>query len=420
MVLRSVSFALAAASSTLAATDYTVKPFRINLSAEIPRLNAQVVATRLPAHNPVPGGEDDKWGITVSQLSNLRKEWLAFDWDAEQKRLNSYHQYTTVIDGATVHFVHEKSGKEGAIPLVITHGWPGSFNEYLPVVRPLLQSAEVTLSDGTKKNVTFDVVVPTIPGFVFSSVSPTVDGRLMTSTAALWNTLMVDVLGYRRGYAVAGSDWGGGIAWHEYDLFPQTVRAAYLNFFPWSPPDSAQVSKDNQTLSEFELFGLKRSEEWTATGSAYFYEQTTKPNTIGLALQDNAVGQLAWIGEKFYSWSDPHGQVTSKDILTGVSLYYLTRSFLTSVFQYAYNPGGFQDSTKPRKANTTAPLGYGHFKWDVGHWPRYIVEKLGNLVFYKEHERGGHYPGTDNPEDYVQDVREFLAEYFVFAAEPQV
>lgn len=413
MVARKLLASLLTASSVLAAANYTVKPFKVDLVAEIPRLKAQLAATRLPAKNPIPGGENEKWGITLAQLSSLRKQWLAFDWTAEQKRLNSYRQFTTVINGTTIHFVHEKSGKDGAIPLIITHGWPGSFNEYLPVVRSLLQSAEATLSTGAKKEVSFDVIIPSIPGYVFSSIPPTVEGRKLASTAALWNTLMVDVLGYTRGYAVAGADWGGCIAWQEYTLFPETVRAAYINFFPWASVDSAQVAKDNQTLSEFELFGVKRAEQWAATGTAYYLEHMSKPNTIGLALQDNALGQLAWMGEKFYAWSDPRGQLTSRDVLTGVSLYYLTRTFLSSIFEYAHNPADYQP---PRKANTTAPLGYGHFKWDTGHWPRYYIAQFSNLVFYREHERGGHFPGMENPGAYVQDVRDFLAEHFTFGA----
>lgn len=187
-----------------------------------------------------------------------------------------------------------------------------------------------------------------------------------------------------------------------------------------------------------------------------------QPNTIGLALNDNPLGQLAWIGEKFLECSfcsvlpahqltsrpgtDPNGDLSHQDVLAGVSLYYLTESFHSSVFQYAYNPAGFAPTT--RKANNNAPMAYGNFKWDVGcvldrklntgqltrftrsQWPRYFVEELGNLVFYRrefllrpnahatnevlvEHERGGHFPGTDNPVQYVTDVRDFLAESFL-------
>ncbi|EJD40194.1 alpha/beta-hydrolase [Auricularia subglabra TFB-10046 SS5] len=397
----------------MASGKYTIKPFKVDLSAEVPRLKAQLAATQLPTHNPIPGGEDEKWGITLAQLTKLRDEWLVYDWGAEQERINSYKHFTTEIDGTTIHFVHEKSGIDGAIPLIITHGWPGSFDEYLPVVRPLLQSAEITLPDGRKKKVSFDVVIPSLPGFVFSSAPPTVEGRSLKSTAKLWNTLMAEVLGYSNGYAIAGSDWGALISWHLFDLFPENVRGAYLTMFPFAPIDSAQVAKDNQTLSEIERFGLDKMAERGASGMGYFAEQSTKPDTIGLALQDNAIGQLAWIGEKFYGASDPtgNGELTTKDILTGVSLYFLTKSFLSSVFQYAHNPSPFE---APRKSDNSAPLGYGNFKWDAIHWPRYYVSQFANLVFYRDHEKGGHFPGSDNPAGFVDDVREFLGVHFAF------
>ncbi|EJD40184.1 alpha/beta-hydrolase [Auricularia subglabra TFB-10046 SS5] len=397
----------------MASGQHTVKPFKVDLFAAVPRLKAQLAETQLPMHNPIPGGEDNKWGITLARLTKLRDEWLSYDWAAEEKRLNSYKHFTTEIDGTTIHFVHEKSGRDGAIPLIITHGWPGSFNEYLAVLRPLLEASVITLSDGTKKTVSFDVVLPSIPGFVFSSVPPTVEGRNLKNTAKFWNTLMVDVLGYTRGYAVAGSDYGSVVSWHAFNQFPETVRGAYLNGFPFPPIDSDQVAKDNQTLSEFERLGLNLMAERGTSDMGYYAEQSTKPDTIGLALQDNALGQLAWIGEKFYSWSDPTGQgeMTSKDILTGVSLYFLTKSFLSSVFQYAHNPSPFE---APRKSNNASPLGYGHFKWEMMHWPRYYIAQFGNLVFYREHEKGAHFPGTENPTEYVQDIRDFLGEHFSF------
>ncbi|KZW03697.1 alpha/beta-hydrolase [Exidia glandulosa HHB12029] len=402
---------LAVVTGACLAQAYTVKPFKVSLSAEVPWLKTQLAKSRLPT-KPIPGADNDDWGVSLSTLQTLRKEWLAFDWSAEEKRLNSYRHYTTVINNSTVHFVHEKSSHPDAIPILITHGWPGSFDEYLPVVRPLLESATATLSNGATKKVSFDVVLPSIPGFVFSGAPSSAKGWDMEQTAGYWNTLMVDVLGYKHGYAVAGSDWGGGIAWHTYDLYP-TVRAAYLNFFPTRPTTPEQVIADNQTLTPFEQYGVERTANWTATGNGYFVEQGTKPNTIGLALFDNPVGQLAWISEKFLQWTDPTGDMTHRDVLTGVSLYYLTRSIHSSVFQYAYNPAGFAPNV--RKANNPAPMGYGNFKWDVGNWPRYVAAQLGNLVFYRQHEKGGHFPGLDNPGDYVQDVRDFLAEHFTFS-----
>lgn len=141
------------------------------------------------------------------------------------------------------------------------------------------------------------------------------------------------------------------------------MRAAYVTFLPFVPPDRTQVAADNQTLDAFELAATIRTEQLFATAQAYFSEQATKPTTIGLALLDAPLGQLAWMGEKWILFSDPQGDLQDRDILEGVSLYYLTGSFLSSVFEYPVN--GLE--AVPRKANTTAPLGYGSFKWDVGY-----------------------------------------------------
>ncbi|EJD54399.1 alpha/beta-hydrolase [Auricularia subglabra TFB-10046 SS5] len=390
---------------------YEVKPFKIDLSADVARLKTQLAATRLPKQDLVPGADTDLTGIPLKQLDDLQKAWLVQDWKAVEEDLNSYHHFTTVIDGTTIHFIHEKSGARDAIPIIVTHGWPGSFVEYLPVIRPLLKPTEVNLPPGQKKTVSFDVIVPSVPGFAFSSVPKTPAERVTTHTAKLWNTLMVDVLGHKRGYAVAGSDWGGSISWHTYDQFPNDVKLAYVTAFTTFGPRMEQVKADGQTLSEFETHGVNRFEAWSATGHAYFITHATKPNTIGLALHDNAVGQLAWIGEKFLGWSDPSSDL--KDvILTNASIYFLTQSFLPSVYEYAHNAAAALPEL--RKARNSAPLGYGAYKWDTGQYPRYFAEKFGNLVFYREHEKGGHFPGVENPTEWVKDIRDFAAEHFKF------
>ncbi|EJD51097.1 alpha/beta-hydrolase [Auricularia subglabra TFB-10046 SS5] len=404
----------AVATSVAYAQAFVIKPFKVNLGSEIPRLRSLLSSARITPPQAVPGSDNAALGIPPDRLAELRNEWVALDWKAQEKALNAYKQYTTIIDNTTIHFLHERSSHAGAIPIIITHGWPGSFAEYLPVVKLLTQGATVTTSTGQKKFVSFDVIIPSLPGYVFSSVPATQDARTLENIARTWNTLVVDVLGYKRGYAVAGSDWGGPISWHIYDLFPQTVRAAYLNFLPVVPPTRAQIEADGQlqNVTDFEIAGAARTEESIALRNGYFLEQATKPNTIGLALQDSPVGQLAWMGDVFVSASDPNGGLTSTDILTGVSLYYLSRSFLSSVFLYANN--GLDAS--PRKARNNAPFGYGNFKWENVHWPRYVAAQLGNFVFYKEHSKGGRFPGLDNPAEWISDVRTMMAEHFKFTS----
>lgn len=285
----------------------------------------------------------------------------------------------TTIEGRDIHFVHEKSKDPNAIPLILFHGWPGSFLEFLPLVKSLTQS--VTLPDG--RTVSFDVIIPSLPGFAFSPAPPA--NWTVEDTARVMNTLMVDALGYDM-YAVHGTDWGCGVAYSLYDRFSRHVRASHFVFIPFYPLDFVGLTALNITLDPIETVEESNFITWSTKGNAYFEEMTTEPNTIGLALYDNPMGQLAWIGQKFLIWSDPRqgtppSTVTHNEILRAVSLYYLTHSFVSSAFIYAQNPNGFK--LNYTKAHTDAPLLFSAFKYNVAFWPPALVAKVGNLVSYK-------------------------------------
>ncbi|KAF7371189.1 putative epoxide hydrolase [Mycena sanguinolenta] len=387
--------ALAAASSIN--NPFDVTPFTVNLSAEIPRLKSLVKNTRLPTKALYFVGADK--GIELDVLRQLQTEWATtFDWETQQLEFNQLSHFTAVIEGQSVHFVHEKSGQPDAIPVILLHGWPGSFHEFLPVIKPLTQSANVG-----GKNVSYHVVVPSLPGFVFSSPPPlnwTVD-----DTARIFNTLMTEVLGYS---TYAGSD----VAYSLYSLFNATVRAAHLVFLPFVSPTAEEIAENNITLSVLQEVTEQRVTEFNAIGEGYLIEQSTKPNDIGLALYDSPVGQLAWLAGKIKLWSDPRAGtppsvLNNTAILTSVSLYYLTDSFLSSVWIYAQN----SLKTVYTKAPTDAPLLFTQYEYNVGLWPQEYVAKVGNLVSYTVHDFGGHFPGLDNPPALIGDIRE-LAQYF--------
>ncbi|PCG88131.1 Epoxide hydrolase [Penicillium occitanis (nom. inval.)] len=367
----------------------------------------QIKGTQLPAQ-PVYINTGTSAGISLSLLESFRTEWLtSFDWNREQEDLNKFNHYTAVIEGLKVHFIHETSKAKDAIPLLLVHGWPGSFLEFAPVINELTKEATTM----TGKKVSFDVVVASIPGFAFSSAPPL--NWTVADTARVFNTLLTNVLCYDT-YAAFGTDWGSGIAYSMYVQFNTTVRALSLDFLPFHPYTSDQLAAENITLSSLEEFEQAEATEWNNSGEGYFVEQTTKANTIGLALYDNPVGQLAWIGEKFVNWSDPNaGQspsvLTHNQILRSVSLYYLTECFASSVVLYQQNPNGF--ASVYTKANTDAPLLYSAFKYNVGFWPPAVVAKTGNLVLYTNHESGGHFPGLDNPPALLEDLRE-IATYW--------
>ncbi|KAJ7151620.1 Alpha/Beta hydrolase protein [Mycena filopes] len=348
---------LAFATTTLASplvptTSARVKPFLVDLAAGIPHLKTLVKNTHLPAKPLYPGAGSD-WGVQLDFLHDL------------QTQLNKFAQFTTNIGNQTVHF--------------LLHGWPGSFQEFLPVVKPLTQP----WTSPTGKTISYNVVVPSLPGFVFSSAPP--QNWTNADTAQLFNTLMTDVLGYSK-YALHATDWGAGIGYDLYKSYNASVRAAHF-------------VDANITLSNITQVTLQRGVEWSTIGNGYFQEQTFKlgifsPMTSVLALYDNPVGQLAWVGGNIKLWSDPRAgtppsELTSTAILTATSLYYLTR-FLP-ILLYT-------------KALTDAPMLFSVFKY-----PNLL--RVGNLVSYKEHDFGGHFAGIDNPPALIEDLRE-MGTYF--------
>ncbi|KAJ7136775.1 Alpha/Beta hydrolase protein [Mycena epipterygia] len=244
----------------------------------------------------------------------------------------------------------------------------GSFQEFLPIIKPLTE---------TRTNVSFNVMVPSLPGFVFSSAPPfnwTVD-----DTARIFNTLMTEVLGYST-YAVHGTDWGSTVGYTLYESFNTTVRAAYFVFLPFFSPSAQEIVENNITLSDTQNVTEQRVIDWIATGDRYLVEQGTKPNDIGQAFYNSPVGQLAWIGGKFKLWSDPRA------------------------------------GTLPSVINNTAILtsgggGGGQYEYNVGYWPEEYVAKVGNLVAYKFQTFEGHFSGLDNPYASIENIREIAAHF---------
>ncbi|KAF8213735.1 Alpha/Beta hydrolase protein [Mycena galopus ATCC 62051] len=382
----------------------TVQPFKIDLAAGLPHLQTLANNTNLPAE-PLYPDAGLEFGIELDLLRDLQTQWVSegFDWATQEAELNQFAQFTTTIGDLIVHFVHETSQDKDAVPILLLHGWPGSIQEFLPVIRPLTQSWTNTT---TGKNISFNVVVPSLPGFLFSSSPP--QNWTNQETAGLFNTLMTDVLGYSK-YALHATDWGGDIGYRLYETFNTTVRAASFTAVSFQPPTPQDIADNNITLSAVGSVGLQRSVDYFAHDQGYFEEHTFKPNDISLALYDNPVGQLAWIGTGFVRWSDPRAGtgpsvLNHTTILTGVSLYYLSGTFQSSVWQYARNAGVFR--TEYTRAPTDAPMFFSMFEYNIFFWPQEYVAQVGNLVSYKEHDFGGHFAGLDNPPALIQDLRE--------------
>ncbi|KAF7905069.1 uncharacterized protein EAF01_005590 [Botrytis porri] len=400
-LLRSIHILLGLLTSHRALAE--IKNFAIDL--EPCRMLQLVSQTHLPAFEEYPG-LGDSLGIDLQVLKSLQAEWTTtFDWDAEQADLNRYNHYTTTIEGLTIHFIHQKSSDANAIPLILNHGWPGSFMEFLPLIDPLTTASSISngTSASNRTSTSFHVVVPSLPGFAFSSAPPA--NWTLNDTARVFNTLMTDVLKYDT-YAAHGTDFGSNVAYNLYNNFNESVRAVHLLGIPFLPLSPDEFPKHNITLDADEQF-----QENLVLGfsSGYNIEQATKPNTIGLALYDNPVGQLAWMGEKYISWSDPQAGtppsvLTHNEILREISLYFLTKSFVSSVFTYAQNTDAYGSIFT--KAQTDAPMLFSSFKYSGAFWTEKVVSWVGNLVVYNYHGFGGHFPGLDNPPALIDDIRQ--------------
>ncbi|TGO77618.1 hypothetical protein BELL_0098g00080 [Botrytis elliptica] len=358
--------------------DFTIDP-------EPHRMLQLVTQTQLPAVEEYPG-LGGSLGIDLNVLKSMQKEWTTtFDWATEQADLNRYNHYKTIIEGLTIHFVHQKSSEPNAIPLILNHGWPGTFMDFIPVIDPLTTAS----STSNRTSASFHVVVPSLPGYVFSSAPPAT--WTLNDTARIFNTLMTDVLGYET-YAARGSDFGSNVAYNLYNNFHKSVRAVHLTGIPFLPLSPVEFPKHNITLDTDEEF-----QENLVLGfnTGYVIEQSTKTNSIGLVLHDNSVGQLSWMAEKYISCkifnppylpfvsqaetpkvSDPQAGtspsvLTHNEILRQVSLYFLTKSFVSSIFTYPQNTDAYSSSYS--KAQTDAPMLFSSFKYSGAFWTEKVV-----------------------------------------------
>ena len=392
----------AAAPSAHAATaavqdEGEIANFQVRVSdAELEDLQRRLENIRWPPDSP---GEPWSYGTDRAYLQELLEHWRdRYNWRAHESQLNSFNQYTTTIDGQLIHFVQERGRGPEPLPLVMSHGWPGTFWEMLPSVRQLANPA---LYGGEAQDA-FSVVVPSIPGFGFSGEP--LEGTNVSRTADLWVKLM-DRLGYER-FGAYGSDWGAGITRVLGARYPDRLVGVHT---PGSPP---RAQRDPQTDEERAF--LEAAALWSVEETGYQRIQGTKPQTLAFGLTDSPAGVAAWITEKLRSWSDCDGDVEnrfSKDqILTLVSIYWHSRSIGTSVRYYHANGLG---SSRPRPAPepVRVPQGFASFPGITGRlkMPRsYVDEWPENVTHWTDYDTGGHFPAIEEPDLLVDDLREFF------------
>jgi pimeloyl-ACP methyl ester carboxylesterase len=377
----------------------TIEPFVVHVPDDVlTDLRERLARTRLPEQLPDAGWD---YGTERGYLAELLAYWRdAYDWRRAEQRLNAFDQFVTDIDGARIHFVHARSPEPHALPLVMTHGWPGSVVEFLEVIGPLSDPAR----HGGDPADAFHVVCPSIPGYGFSG--PTRGRGWDTARIARAFAALMDALGYER-YGAQGGDWGSMITTQLGMLDAGHVAGIHLNMLVAPPPEGADFSN----LAPDEQRQLADLSRYMDVDSGYMKEQSTKPQTIGYALEDSPAGLAAWIVEKFRTWSDCDGDVersfTKDQLLDNLMLYWTTGTAHSSARLY-YESAKAGTFFGPSRSRVEVPTGAAVFPAEIIRAARSWAELRYNIVHWTQMARGGHFAAFEQPELFVDDVRAFF------------
>jgi epoxide hydrolase len=378
-----------------------ITDYRIAVPAEdLSDLHTRLRQTRWPERETV---EDWSQGVPLAYLRELCDYWAdGYDWRATEARLNGVPQYRTEIDGLGIHFVHVRSPHPDALPLVMTHGWPGSIIEFLEVIGPLTDPAAYG-GDGADA---FHVVCPSLPGYGFSD-KPAQPGWGVERIARAWTQLMAR-LGYDR-YGAQGSDWGTSVSTLIAQQEPAHVAGIHLTP-PLAPPDPATLD-DLTDAERAALASLDHAAEWD---SGYSTEHATRPQTVGYGLVDSPAALCAWIIEKFWAWTDsdghPENVLTRDQLLDNLMLYWLPRTGASSARLYWESIRQINEWISGGAVDTvTAPTGCSIFPKEIQRPSRRWAEKrFLDIRYWNEPDRGGHFAAFEQPQIFVDEVRTFF------------
>jgi pimeloyl-ACP methyl ester carboxylesterase len=380
-----------------------VQPFRIDVPDDVlVDLRRRLNATRWPEAEPVAADATSKgqldWsqGIPLAYTRDLAAYWAAeYDWRSRESALNRFDQFTTEIDGLDIHFVHQRSPHADALPLVITHGWPGSIVEFAKVIEPLTDPT----AHGGRAEDAFHVVCPSLPGYGFSG-KPTSTGWNTGRIAAAWETLMVR-LGYDR-YGAQGGDWGAAVTT---DIGRNVGHCVAIHT---NMPIARPTKEAMEHPTEEDQRAFAASKHYQRWDSGYSKQQSTRPQTVGYGLVDSPAAQLAWIVEKFWAWTDcdghPENALSRDEMLDNVMLYWVTGAGASSARLYweSFSAFGSQDRVE-------LPTGVASFPKEIMQSPRAWCEANYNVTHWTTMPRGGHFAAFEQPELFVEDVRKFFA-----------
>jgi pimeloyl-ACP methyl ester carboxylesterase len=367
----------------------SLRPFEIAVpQAELDDLQHRLEITRLP--EPAPG-DDWTYGTPVGYLREMAEHWrTAFDWRAQEARMNEFPHFLTEIDGQTVHFLHVRSTVENATPIVLTHTYPGSFADFLDVIGPLTDPE----AHGGRAEDAFHVVIPSIPGFGFST--PLAEGPWTAARVArTWDALMRG-LGYDS-YAAHGSDMGANISRELAILNPPGFLGAHvLQLFSFPSGDPAEFEK--MTPADYAALEFAG---WFQTVNGYALMNASRPQTIAAALSDSPIGQLAY-NELFENFGNGTSLLSRDQVLTQVTLYWLTNTSATAVRYY-------HDERNAEPVVNNGPIGVTVFADDFKSMRPFAERDNTNIVSWTERSRGGHFASMEVPQDLVEEIRAFYA-----------
>ena len=381
-----------------------IRPFHVNVpKKELSDLKRRVSEARLPDKETVA---DQSQGVQLATIQKLTQYWATdYDWRKAEAKLNALPQFITRIDGVDIHFIHVRSKEPNALPIIITHGWPGSIFEELKLIGPLTDP----VAYGGKAEDAFDVVIPSIPGYGFSG-KPSTTGWNTDRIAHAWDTLMKR-LGYTH-YIAQGGDWGAKVSEALAQQAPQGLLGVHMNLLLTLPPEVNRAvalgEPAPESFTEEEKMAYNQRKALNPIG--YLVEQVRRPQTIGYSLAESPVGLAAWLLDH-----DPHsyellaqavqgqpdGDLTRDEFLDNITLYWLTNTGTSAARLY------WENARVVYKGDVSVPVAFSVFPGELWHAPRSWVKRaFPNLIYYHEVDKGGHFAAWEQPQLFAEEVRE--------------
>jgi pimeloyl-ACP methyl ester carboxylesterase len=370
-----------------------VKKIEIELAqSHLDSLKSKLRLTRWPDEIE---GSGWTYGTSLSYMKELTDYWITyFDWRKTESEINKYGNFIAQIDGYKIHFLHIKGKGERSFPIIVTHGWPSSFLEMLKLI-PLLTE---------NSNFSFDLVIPSIPGYGFSQ-KITQPGCNVSFIADLWHKLMTE-LGYDK-YGVQGGDFGAGVSTALSMKYPEHVTGMHMNYIPGN---YVPVLEENEEFTKEENDYFNLEEEWYSREGGYSLEQNTKPLTLAYGLTDSPAGLCAWIVEKMFGWAQCNGYIgnvfTKDELLSNVTLYWVTETLHSSI--RLYNENSKNPLIIGKNSFINIPTAIARFAYEEPFPPRKFVERGFNIQQWSEFPAGGHFPAIEKPELLAEDITSFF------------